>query len=94
MLANSLSLLTQTSGGADWVPSAEQPARVLVHGGLRAPKLPGYSHRVLEHVRAADHQRTVSGLDPSGRASHAVPRARAAQSARGVRAKVRRVHLL
>lgn len=45
--------------GADRLPAAEQPAGVLVHGGLRAARLPGDAAGVQQHVRAADPERTV-----------------------------------
>ena len=79
----------QTSCRPHRLPATEQPPRVLVHGRLRAAELPRVTDRVRQHVRAADNERPVPGQHAGGRATHALPRARAAQSPGGLRTEVR-----
>jgi len=83
----------QTSSGADRLPAAEQPARVLVHGGLCASELPRHADRVLQHVRAADHERSVQGQHAGGHKTHALQIARIAQPARRICSTVCGYHL-
>ena len=59
-LNNSL-LHFQAPGRPDWLPPAEQPNGVLVHGGLCEAQLPGHQDRVCQHVWAAYCQRPVYG---------------------------------
>ena len=79
----------QAAHRAHGLPAPEQPDRVLVHGGLCAALLPGHQGRVRQHVRAADHERPVHGLDARRRAADALQVARAPLAARGLRAAAR-----
>ena len=83
-----LELVLQAASGADGLPAAEQPGGILVHGRLCATQLPGHAHRVLQHVRAPNHERPVPGLDVTGHPADALQGACAAQSARGIRSEV------
>lgn len=76
------------AGGAHWVPAAEQPHRVLVHGGLCPAWLPGLAAGIQQHVWAAHPERAVHWQHPPGRAADALPQPRPAQPARGLCAAV------
>lgn len=71
------------------LPSTEQSNRVLVHGWLCAAVVSGHQVRVLQHVRAAHHERPVYGLDSRGYQAHALSCSRLALPSRGVRAEAR-----
>ena len=79
----------QAADRAHRLPAAEQPDRVLVHGGLCAAVLPGHQGRVRQHVRAADHERPVHGLHPRGYEAYALPCACASLATRGLCAAAR-----
>ena len=57
-----------------------------VYGGLCSALVSGYQSGVLQHVRAADPQRTMRRLDSPGHQTHAVQGLRSAQTATGMRA--------
>lgn len=59
-----------------------------VHGRLCAAELLGEQDGVLQHVRAADPERPVRGLDAQGRTTDDAPRPRPAHTAQGLRTKV------
>ena len=61
-----------------------------MHGGLCAAHVPGQQDGVQQHVRAADHQRSVYGQHTSGQQAHEVQGARFAQPLGGLCTKVRK----
>lgn len=79
----------QATRGPDRLSVAKQSAGILVHGGLRPAELSRHEDRVLQHVRATDHEWTVRRQYSFGRKADEIPCPRPAQSPRGLCSEVR-----